>query len=62
MSALQERHQLAVDEAGEPIAIFNGVTVGAVVTNKGHRGSYSYTAAVPIRTSKETKLPSDNAV
>lgn len=44
----RERHQLLVDDEGEPQVLFNGVTVG------DH--GYSFTTAQPIRTDKAQKL------
>ena len=47
----RERHQLLINEEGEPTTLFNGVGVGG----KG----YTYTAASPIRQDKSQRLPSD---
>lgn len=63
----RERHHVVVNGDGEPVALYNGVTLGdsagAVMVHgkSGPSSRYSFTAAVPIRSNKDHKLPSDNS-
>lgn len=51
----RERHQLLINDEGEPTMLYNGVTIG----DDGNGHDYSFTSAAPIRTDKSTSLETD---
>ena len=51
----RERHQLLLDDDGEPQVLYNGMTT----TRGAHGPVYSYTGAQAIRTSKSVRMRSD---
>eukprot|EP01051_Picozoa_sp_SAG22_P013887 SAG22_NODE_1613_length_3995_cov_4.374230_3_plen_100_part_00 len=42
----RERHQVLVDDEGEPIALYNGVLLGHEGYGANSKGAYNFTAAM----------------